>query len=164
LATRRQHQGIAKRGRSPGDDLWLTPPSNSPPLSPSFTSRHRSRGPSGAASPAATTAATRRHTCDRVAFRRSDGVSAPNDVFRGSMADLSSANASRPVSRPGHARLGADVDRYSFIVVDLHHLLLAGLPAHQTPLTFSIRNRCASFQFVGYSQVLSGCLGRHGIL
>jgi len=23
-----------------------------------------------------------------------------------------------------------DVDRYSFIVVDLHHLLLAGLPAH----------------------------------
>ena len=30
----------------------------------------------------------------------------------------------------GNARLGADVDRYSFIVVDLHHLLLAGLPAH----------------------------------
>src|SRR5205807_9650820 len=29
-----------------------------------------------------------------------------------------------------NARLGADVDRYSFIVVDLHHPLLAGLPAH----------------------------------
>jgi hypothetical protein len=28
------------------------------------------------------------------------------------------------------ARLGADVDRYSFIVVDSHHLLLASLPAH----------------------------------
>src|SRR5215831_16917302 len=28
------------------------------------------------------------------------------------------------------ARLGVDVVRYSFIVVDLHHLLLAGLPAH----------------------------------
>ena len=28
------------------------------------------------------------------------------------------------------ARLGADVDRYSFIAVDFHHLLLAGLPAH----------------------------------
>ena len=28
------------------------------------------------------------------------------------------------------ARLGADVDRYSFTVVDLHHLLFAGLPAH----------------------------------
>jgi hypothetical protein len=29
-----------------------------------------------------------------------------------------------------HAGLGADVDRYSFIAVDFHHLLLAGLPAH----------------------------------
>ena len=28
------------------------------------------------------------------------------------------------------ARLGADVVRYSFIVVDFHHLLLASLPAH----------------------------------
>ena len=28
------------------------------------------------------------------------------------------------------ARLGADVGCYSFIAVDLHHLLLAGLPAH----------------------------------
>jgi phosphatidylethanolamine-binding protein (PEBP) family uncharacterized protein len=31
------------------------------------------------------------------------------------------------------ARLGADVDRYSFIAVDFHHLLLAGLPAHAHP-------------------------------
>jgi hypothetical protein len=30
------------------------------------------------------------------------------------------------------ARLGAEVERYSFIVVDLHHLLLAGLPAHSS--------------------------------
>ena len=29
-----------------------------------------------------------------------------------------------------NARLGADVDRYSFIVSDLHRLLLAGLPSH----------------------------------
>ena len=29
-----------------------------------------------------------------------------------------------------NARLGANVVRYSFIAVDLHHLLLAGLPAH----------------------------------
>ena len=28
------------------------------------------------------------------------------------------------------ARLGANVDRYSFIVSDLHRLLVAGLPAH----------------------------------
>ena len=32
------------------------------------------------------------------------------------------------------ARLGADVDRYSFTVMDLHHLLLAGLPAHSLAL------------------------------
>jgi hypothetical protein len=30
---------------------------------------------------------------------------------------------------PAHG-LGADVGRYSFIAVDLHHLLLASLPAH----------------------------------
>jgi protein-S-isoprenylcysteine O-methyltransferase Ste14 len=29
-----------------------------------------------------------------------------------------------------NARLGASADRYSFTAVDLHHLLLAGLPAH----------------------------------
>ena len=29
------------------------------------------------------------------------------------------------------ARLGADVGCYSFIAVGLHHLLLAGLPAHR---------------------------------
>jgi len=33
-----------------------------------------------------------------------------------------------------NARLGADVGRYSFIAVDFHHLLLAGLPAHLTPI------------------------------
>ena len=32
-----------------------------------------------------------------------------------------------------HAWLGADADHYSFIAVDLHHLLLAGFPAHIHP-------------------------------
>ncbi|NBJ13582.1 hypothetical protein [Microvirga arsenatis] len=39
------------------------------------------------------------------------------------------------------ARLGVDVDRYSFIAVDLHHLLFAGLPALQ--YGFSIQ-RCTT--------------------
>ena len=39
-----------------------------------------------------------------------------------------------------NARLGADVDRYSFIAVDFHHLLLAGLPAHLT-LIFALTTR-----------------------
>jgi hypothetical protein len=34
------------------------------------------------------------------------------------------------------ARLGADVVRYSFIVMDFHHLLLAGLPAHIRPTSY----------------------------
>jgi hypothetical protein len=42
----------------------------------------------------------------------------------------SAADASRPVD----ARLGADVVRHAFIVVGLHHLLLAGRPAHLTPI------------------------------
>ena len=39
------------------------------------------------------------------------------------------------------ARLGADVVRYAFIAVDLHHLLLAGLPAHlcKNPSVFQFR-------------------------
>ena len=37
-----------------------------------------------------------------------------------------------------NARLGADVDRYSFIAVDFHHLLLAGLPAHAHPTPIDI--------------------------
>jgi hypothetical protein len=36
------------------------------------------------------------------------------------------------------ARLGADVVRYSFIAVDLHHLLLAGLPAHIRPTRWKL--------------------------
>ena len=42
----------------------------------------------------------------------------------------SPVNASRTASRPPAHELGANVDRYSFIAMDLHHLLLAGLPAH----------------------------------
>ena len=42
----------------------------------------------------------------------------------------SPTDASPTASRmPAHGS-GADVVRYSFIAVDLHHLLLAGLPAH----------------------------------
>ena len=42
----------------------------------------------------------------------------------------SPADASPEPSRGPTQRLGAGVDRYSFTVMDFHHLLLAGLPAH----------------------------------
>jgi hypothetical protein len=68
----------------------------------------------------------------RLAFRRTNSVGIRDDCsfaaqwlactlpcrrFAGVLADVC-------------ARLGADVGCYSFIAVDLHHLLLAGLPAH----------------------------------
>ena len=68
----------------------------------------------------------------RVAFRQRYGVGAQNDV---DFAAQWLAYAI-PYRRFAHAltgadaRLGADVVCYSFIAVDSHHLLLAGLPAH----------------------------------
>jgi hypothetical protein len=75
---------------------------------------------------------TRNSAPNRIAFRQENGVGAQDDVdfaaqwlayaipyrrFADALADTC-------------ARLGADVVCYSFIVVDLHHLLLADLPAH----------------------------------
>ena len=68
----------------------------------------------------------------RVAFRVANGVGTRN--YRTFAAQwLACALPCRRFAGAltgDDARLGADVDRYSFIVVDLHHLLLAGLPAH----------------------------------
>ena len=52
--------------------------------------------------------------------------------FRGSVAwpMRTPVNASPVPSRMPAHELGVDVGRYSFTVVDSHHLLLAGLPAH----------------------------------
>ena len=65
------------------------------------------------------------------------------------------------------ARLGADVDRYSFIAVDFHHLLFAGLPAHllknsffreaETPQPFI---RCGTRIRLGGHQETSTVRGR----
>jgi hypothetical protein len=49
------------------------------------------------------------------------------------------------------ARLGADVVRYSFIAVDLHHLLLAGLPAHLCKNSTRY-NRTRNFGLYGYAE------------
>jgi hypothetical protein len=52
------------------------------------------------------------------------------------------------------ARLGADVVRYSFIVVDLHHLLLAGLPAHLCENVHELRMRRIVFSISFFRQML----------
>ena len=43
-----------------------------------------------------------------------------------------------------YARLGGDVGCYSFIAVDFHHILLAGLPAHSLALR-PAHSRCHQF-------------------
>ena len=42
------------------------------------------------------------------------------------------------------ARIGGDVDCYSFIAVDFHHILLASLPAHSLALR-PAHSRCHQF-------------------
>ena len=77
-------------------------------------------------------AGTRNSVLDRVAFRRQDGVGAQEDVTFAAqwLAYAIPCRRFAEVLADHCARLGADVVCYSFIVVDLHHLLLAGLPAH----------------------------------
>jgi hypothetical protein len=74
----------------------------------------------------------RGHAPNRVAFRPLNGVGT-RDRMAFVAQWLAYALPYRrfaPALADSDARLGADVDRYSFIAVDLHHLLLAGLPAH----------------------------------
>ena len=67
----------------------------------------------------------------RVAFRIRNGVGTRGLAFAAQwLAYALPYRRFVAVLADANARLGADVDRYSFIVVDLHHLLLAGLPAH----------------------------------
>ena len=67
----------------------------------------------------------------RVAFRARNSVGTRGLVFAAQwLAYALPYRRFVAVLTDANARLGADVDRYSFIVVDLHHLLLAGLPAH----------------------------------
>ena len=67
----------------------------------------------------------------RFAFRCDNGVGVPIDSFAAQwLAYAHPCRRFAPGLAADDARLGADAVRYSFIAVDLHHLLLAGLPAH----------------------------------
>ena len=57
-------------------------------------------------------------------------VAEPRDFAAQWLACVLPCRRFAPALAGRHARLGADVGRYSFIAVDLHHILLAGLPAH----------------------------------
>ena len=67
-----------------------------------------------------------------IAFRYTDSVGTRNQFSIAAqwLACTSPYRRFADILADACARLGADVVRYSFIAVDLHHLLLAGLPAH----------------------------------
>jgi hypothetical protein len=68
----------------------------------------------------------------RVAFRLRNGVGAQGmNLYEAQwLAHALPYRRFAAVLTDCDARLGADMDRYSFIVSDLHRLLVAGLPAH----------------------------------
>jgi hypothetical protein len=86
--------------------------------------------------PGSATPPDRRCACDdarlRVAFRflNSVGVRISNSFVAQWLARTFPYRRFADTLADVCARLGANVDRYSFIAVDLHHLLHAGLPAH----------------------------------
>jgi hypothetical protein len=87
--------------------------------------------------PVSSTTPGRPRACDsapgRFAFRLVDSVSTQRmNIFEAQwLVYALPCRRFADVLAGACARLGADVVRYSFIAVDLHHLLLAGLPAHR---------------------------------
>jgi len=71
----------------------------------------------------------------RIAFRQPNGVGTRDDVDFAAqwLAYAIPYRRFAEVLADNCARLGADVVCYTFIAADLHHLLLAGLPAHSVP-------------------------------
>ena len=86
--------------------------------------------------PGSQTSPGRPNACDgasaRFAFRPTDSVGTRIQVYFAAqwLAYTLPYRRFADILAVACARLGADADRYSFIAVDLHHLLLAGLPAH----------------------------------
>ena len=86
--------------------------------------------------PGSQTSPGRPNACDgasaRIAFRPTDSVGTRIQVYFAAqwLAYTLPYRRFADILAVACARLGADADRYSFIAVDLHHLLLAGLPAH----------------------------------
>jgi hypothetical protein len=89
--------------------------------------------------PGSTTALGRADTRNNVpvsiAFRQQNGVGTQKkaDFAAQWLAYAIPCRRFAEVLADNCARLGADVVCYSFIAVDSHHLLLAGLPAHSVP-------------------------------
>ncbi len=97
--------------------------------------------------PGSTTTPGHPHVCDNarrcIAFRYTDSVGTQDQFSIAAqwLACMYPCRRFADTLADACARLGADVARYAFIAVDLHHLLLAGLPAHlcKNPSLFQFR-------------------------
>jgi hypothetical protein len=87
----------------------------------------------------------------RIAFRQPNGVGTRDDVDFAAqwLAYAIPYRRFAEVLADNCARLGADVVCYTFIAADLHHLLLAGLPAHSAPDPMRDVGNGATPPFVG---------------
>lgn len=87
--------------------------------------------------PGSMTTRDRPDACDsasgRIAFRTTYGVGVPSYYSFAAqwLAYTLPCRRFTVVLAKDGVRLGADVDRYSFIAADSHRLLRAGLPAHK---------------------------------
>jgi hypothetical protein len=79
----------------------------------------------------------------RIAFRYTDSVGTRNQFSFAAqwLACMYPCRRFADTLTDACARLGVDVARYTFIAVDLHHLLLAGLPAHLCKNSIAVRFR-----------------------
>jgi hypothetical protein len=102
----------------------------------------------------------------RFAFRYTDSVGTRNQfsIVAQWLACTYPCRRFADILADACARLGADVVRYSFIVVDLHHLLLAGLPAHPCENAKALGFRVSLYPSQGTTKPiqrdLKGCLFR----
>jgi hypothetical protein len=85
--------------------------------------------------PGSTTTPSRSDACavasDRIAFHVDDRVGARDENIYAAqwLACTYPYRRFAVLLAKNSARLGADADRYSFIAMDFHHLISAGLPA-----------------------------------
>jgi hypothetical protein len=95
-----------------------------------FPCKERTRMPGSATTPSCPSTCVR--ALGHVAFRYTDSVGTRKQFSIAAqwLACVLPCRRFAAILADADARLGADADRYSFIAVDLHHLLPAGLPAH----------------------------------
>src|SRR4051794_1233252 len=109
---------------------------------------------------------TRNDALARFAFREVDnvGTRVSNAFAAQWLADTLPHRRFAVILAEDCARIGGGVGCYSFIAVDSHHILLAGLPAHSLALRpahsrgHRIRDRYPGLQTFLYLHACPGCL------